>query len=101
MRSEAFVDDFSLRDVKGVRHDPRENEADEWAENGLIPEDVWRTSRVKDDPSSLAVMALAQRLGIHPAIVAGRIRHETKNFRLLSHFVGSGSVRRHLLRREK
>jgi HTH-type transcriptional regulator/antitoxin HigA len=100
MRSEAFVDDLSLRDVKGLRRDPRENEADEWAENGLIPEDVWRTSRVKDDPSPLAVMALAQRLGIHPAIVAGRIRHETQNFRLLSHFVGTGVVRRQLFERE-
>ncbi len=100
MRSEAFVDDLTLRDVKGVRRDARENEADEWAENGLIPEDVWRTSRVKDGPSPLAVVALAQRLGIHPAIVAGRIRHETQNFRLLSHFVGTGVVRRQLFERE-
>ena len=42
-------------------------------------------------------MELAQRLEIHPAIVAGRMRHETKNFRLLSQFVGSGELRRQLL----
>jgi HTH-type transcriptional regulator/antitoxin HigA len=86
MRSEAFVDDLSLRGVKGVHRDAREYEADEWAENGLIPADVWNTSRVKSDPSPLAVVELAQRLGIHPAIVAGRVRHETRNYRLLSHF---------------
>ena len=94
-RDEAFIDDLSLRDVEGVPRDPKEDEADEWAEKALIPEAVWQTSRVKDHPSPLVVMELAQRLGIHPAIVAGRVRHETRNFRLLSHFVGTGEVRRH------
>lgn len=94
-RDEAFIDDLSLRDVEGVRRDPKEDEADEWAEQALIPEDVWQTSRVRDHPSPLAVVELAQRLSIHPAIVAGRVRHETRNFRLLSHFVGTGEVRRH------
>jgi HTH-type transcriptional regulator/antitoxin HigA len=97
MRSEAFVDDLTLRNVKGMRRDAREDEADEWAENGLIPEDVWNTSRVKDRPSPLAVIELSQRLSVHPAIVAGRIRHETGNYRLLSHYVGSGTVRKQLL----
>ncbi len=100
MRSEAFVDDLSLRDVKGVRGDPNEDEADEWAEEGLIPRDVWNTSRARLDPSPLTVVAFAQSLGIHPAIVAGRIRHETQNFRLLSHFVGTGAVRQQLFERE-
>lgn len=101
MGNEAFVDDLTLRDVQGTRHDSREAEADEWAENALIPEDVWNTSKVKDNPTPLAVVELAQRLGIHPAIVAGRIRHETRNFRLLSHFVGSGTVRQQLLEGEE
>jgi hypothetical protein len=96
-KHEAFIDDLSLRDVEGVRRDPKEDEADEWTENGLIPATVWQTSRVKDNPSPLVVMELAQRLEIHPAIVAGRVRHETRNFRLLSHFVGTGEVRRQLL----
>lgn len=95
--AEAFVDDLSLRNVEDAYRDPREEEADSWAENGLIPSDIWSTSRVKDDPSPLAVVELAQRLGIHPAIIAGRIRHETGNYRLLSHFVGTGAVRKQLL----
>lgn len=100
-RDEAFIDDLSLRDVEGVRRDPQEDEADEWAEQALIPQAVWQTSRVQDHPSSLAVMELAQRLGIHPAIVAGRVRHETQNFRLLSHFVGTGEVRRHFTKGQR
>jgi HTH-type transcriptional regulator / antitoxin HigA len=96
-RRDGFIDDLSLRDVKGSERDPKEDEADEWAENALIPSDVWSTTNVKDNPSTLAVIELAQRLGIHPAIVAGRIRHETGNYRLLSHFVGTGAVRKQLL----
>jgi HTH-type transcriptional regulator/antitoxin HigA len=96
-RDEAFVDDLSLRGVEGVKRDPKEDEADEWAENGLIPSDAWRISEARENPSPLTVMELAQRLQIHPAIVAGRVRYETKNFRLLSQFVGAGEVRRQLL----
>ena len=97
-RNEAFIDDLTLRDVEGVRRDPKEDEADEWANEGLIPAEVWSISRVRDNPSPLAVMELAQRLEIHPAIVAGRVRHESRNYRLLSHFVGTGEVRRLLFR---
>ena len=30
---------------------------------------------------------------IHPAIIAGRVRREQQNYRLLSQFVGTGQVR--------
>jgi HTH-type transcriptional regulator / antitoxin HigA len=99
-RAEAFVDDLSLREVKGVKRDQKEDDADEWAEEGLIPREAWEASRVRFDPSPLGVVALAQSLGIHPAIVAGRVRHETKNFRLLSHFVGTGALRQQLFERK-
>ena len=42
-----------------------------------------------------AEVNLARVLQVHPAIVAGKIRHEEKDYRLLSHFVGTGEVRRH------
>jgi hypothetical protein len=89
--TDPFVDDLSLREVKGVHRDVKEIEADEWAENGLIPADDWNTSKVKDDPSPLAVVELAQRLSIHPAIIAGRIQHETRNYRFSSALEPSGS----------
>jgi HTH-type transcriptional regulator / antitoxin HigA len=98
---EVFIDDLSLRDVEGVQRDPKEDEADKWAENGLIPDAIWQISGVKDNPSPLAVTELAHRLQIHPAVVAGRVRHESRNFRLLSHFVGTGEVRRHLFTEER
>ena len=42
----------------------------------------------------MAVMQLAEALQVHPAIVAGRVRHERHNYRLLSQFVGTGEIRR-------
>ena len=93
-RGEAFVDDFTLRRLEGRREDAREMQADEWAEEALIPRSVWEASAVRELPSSMAVLNLANALHVHPAIVAGRVRYERKNYRLLSQFVGTGEVRR-------
>jgi HTH-type transcriptional regulator/antitoxin HigA len=95
--ADPFIDDLSLREVRGANRGIREVEADQWAENALIPEDIWNASRVKRAPTPLAVMELAQSLSIHPAIIAGRVRHETGNYRLLSQFVGTGFVRKQLM----
>lgn len=81
-------DDFDLKDG-----DETEKQADDMAQEALIPSDVWASSGVLDIPTPSMVMELAQRLRIHPAIVAGRVRRETGNYRLLSQFVGSGEVR--------
>jgi HTH-type transcriptional regulator/antitoxin HigA len=91
---DAFLDDLTLRNVEGAREDPKEAQADEWAEEALIPRAVWETSAARHQPTPMAVMNLAKALQVHPAIVAGRIRYEQKNFRLLSQFVGTGEVRR-------
>ena len=83
-----FIDDLNLDS-----EDDDELDADQWAREALIPESIWEFSEVSQNPSPMAVMELAQECGIHPAIVAGRARHERGNFRLLSQFVGSGKVR--------
>jgi len=95
-----FVDDLSLRDVGGASDDPRETQADEWAEEALVPRAIWESSAVREDPTAMSVISLANALKVHPAIVAGRIRHERRNYRLLSQFVGTGAVRHHFWGRE-
>lgn len=90
----AFFDDLTLRTVEGGRENPREAQADEWAEEALIPWAVWEASAVRDRPTSMAVMNLANVLQVHPAIIAGKVRYERQNHRLLSQFVGTGEVRR-------
>jgi len=93
----AFLDDLSLRHVQGGKGGQKEAQADDWAEEALIPRQLWETSAVRENPSPMSVVQFANALHIHPAIVAGRIRFEQQNFRMLSHFVGSGEVRRHFL----
>jgi HTH-type transcriptional regulator/antitoxin HigA len=87
-----FVDDLDLR---AKDDDPREREADEWANEALIPKKEWDEHPAQDAPYPSNVLSLAQRVGVHPAVVAGRIRWRDRNFRILSQFVGSGEVRKH------
>jgi HTH-type transcriptional regulator / antitoxin HigA len=95
---EAFFDDLSLGDVEGIETDDKEAEADRWAQEALIPAEVWAASSVKEQATPAAVVGLAHELGIHPAIVAGRVRKELYNYRLLTHYVGNGGVRKFLTR---
>jgi len=89
-----FVDDLTLRETEGDRRSPKEAQADQWAEEALVPNALWETSEARRNPTPMAVVSLSRALQVHPAIVAGKIRHEQKNYRLLSHFVGTGDVRR-------
>lgn len=91
-----FIDDLSLGDVETVASDDKESEADQWAQEALISADVWNQSSICSNPTPLRVDELAHELGIHPAIIAGRIRKELHDYRLLTHYVGNGEVRKHL-----
>jgi HTH-type transcriptional regulator / antitoxin HigA len=90
----SFVDDLTLRDIEGARRDPKEAQADEWAEEALVPHEIWETSEARQNPTPMSVVNLSKALQVHPAIVAGKVRYEQRNYRLLSHFVGTGEVRR-------
>ena len=84
-----FVDDL---DVGAVR-DQKEREADDLAGEALIPEAMWRKSPARGLRSADAAYHLAKQLGIHPAIVAGKMRHHWKAFRMLNNLVGHREVR--------
>lgn len=72
-----------------------EIEANKIARDALIPRAAWRRSEVAIAPTRQRVISLARELLVHPAIVAGRVRRETGNYRLFSDLVGSDEVRRH------
>lgn len=93
---ETFVDDFSLRDMPARHEDPREIEADEWSEEALIPHDLWRSADLKSYVSYSAIISFSQRIGVHPAVVAGRVRHETRNFRSFAPLLGAGEISKQL-----
>ena len=86
--NELFIDDLSL-----TGGDPLEEQADSMARNALIPSRFWESNPVRERATVLAVYDLAQEVGVHPAVIAGRVRHERGNYRLLSQLVGSGKVR--------
>lgn len=83
-------DDLDVEDTTNAQ----ECEADHLAGEALIPDAEWSKSPASSLRNPDAVQHLANRLRIHPAIVAGRIRHQRKSYRVLNRLVGQGQVRR-------
>lgn len=81
---DVFVDD--VEDQDGT--DAKELEANRIARDSLIPAAIWRSSAAPKLRTVDAVQELATRLRINPAIVAGRIRRETGNYKILTSLVG-------------
>lgn len=90
-----IIDDLDLRGNKVETEDIIEKEADEMTRNGLIPKRVWDRKPIAGKASTKEVHALAEKLKIHPAIIAGRIRFEQNNYKLLSRHVGNKQIRKH------
>ena len=86
-----FYDDLDIGD-QGSTY---EQQADLLAGEALIPEAEWKASPASGSRSPAAAAALAEKLGIHHAIVAGRIRYMFKSYRVLNQLVGHKQVRRH------
>jgi len=84
-----IVDDMTL---KGSDSDTeKELEADVYAEEALLPKDFdlhWNNSLTKND-----ILQYAASNNVHPAIVAGRVQHLLRNYRLFSNLVGRGEVK--------
>lgn len=91
---DVFVD--SLEDAASDEQEA-EAEANAFAKDGLIPRDLWLRSEVHRLGSARSVLNLAKQLGVHPAIVAGRIRHERRDYRIFTDLVGVGDVRHVIL----
>jgi HTH-type transcriptional regulator/antitoxin HigA len=90
-----IIDDLDLRGKKVEKEDIIEKEADEMTRNGLIPKRIWDKNPISGKASTAEIYALAEKLKIHPAIIAGRIRFEQNNYRLLSMHVGNKQIRKH------
>lgn len=78
---------------KGSDTEKIEEEANDLAAEILLPRAIWRRSEAFRNPSTKAIQSLATELKINPAIVAGRVRHERKNYSLFSGLVGYRQVR--------
>jgi HTH-type transcriptional regulator/antitoxin HigA len=87
-----IIDEFEQHQLSIRGQDKKEKEADKIAQNALIPKKNWEKVNLEAKDLSKQVICLADELKIHPAIVAGRIRYELNNYRILSQFVGSKKV---------
>lgn len=85
---ESIFDDL---DVEAV---DIEKEADECAGEALIPKDKWEMALARYVRSEDSIRDFANELGIHPAIVAGKIRREANDYIILKNMVGQGEVRK-------
>ncbi len=74
-----FIDDLDVEE----HLDKIELEADKVANEAIIPHHEWMKSKNKIK-STDDIISFAKKLGINAGIVAGKIRHERKNYRIFS-----------------
>lgn len=83
-----FFDDLDVPDSN-----EKEKEADELAAEALIPSSTWQESKIASSDDWREVVAFAQSIRRHRAVVAGRIQRETKNYKRFSTLIGRHKVR--------
>jgi HTH-type transcriptional regulator/antitoxin HigA len=71
----------------------QEAEADTLAAESLVPASAWEASPAHLVPSEITFELLAQNLGIHPSIIAGKYRHQSKAWKLFSDIVVENKVK--------
>lgn len=93
-REVAFFDDTEKGVYKG--RDPEEREANELASNLLIPTEIWKAwkKEKRGHISKEAIKEFSRQQGISLAIVAGRLRWETGEYKNFSQFLGNKTARK-------
>jgi len=86
--------DSVFDDLDGESKDKNEQEADILAEETMIPSARWIMALPRYVRTVETATNFAADLGITPAIVAGRIRYEAKNYTILNELIGQGLVRK-------
>jgi len=78
----------------GSEEDGLEKEADLFALDSLVSPGDWDMCLSRFSTTTESVHMDAQNFGVHPSIIAGRIRKEQNNYRLLNDVLGHGEVRK-------
>ena len=90
--SSPIIDDLDSDSAENIT----ELEADKLALNSLIPKNLWRTCPAKYSLTPENVIKFSEEIGVHPAIVAGRLRKELNRWDLFSDLVNEHDVREFL-----
>jgi HTH-type transcriptional regulator/antitoxin HigA len=91
-KTDIIVDEGKTQRSRPIKKDSKEKEADKKAQNTLIPEKYWNNVDLNAKDLAKEVILLAEKLKIHPAIIAGRIQFEKNNYRIMRQFMGRGEV---------
>ncbi len=81
-----------LEDLDSEAQSLIELEADKLALNSFVPRNIWRNCPPKYSFSEESVIDFANEMGIHPTIVAGRLRKELNRYDLLSKLINRINV---------
>ncbi len=85
---DVIVDDFDEADSSLI-----EKQANKLALESFVPRSAWRNCEPKFSREPGDVITFAKKMGIHPAIVAGRLHHELGRYDLFSDIVNETDVR--------
>lgn len=86
------ITDESVED--GHDDDSKETEANRLARETFIPRSLWKRNEAFLRPSFETIHALADKLKISPAIIAGRLRREKTGYGAFGKLVGYNQVRK-------
>lgn len=81
-----------LDDMEVISTDAYEKEANRIARDSLIPRSRWARTAAYREPTKANIIETAAKLGVAPAIVAGRVRFDRKDFTKFSNILGSGEI---------
>lgn len=86
-----ILDDLDLKGGDAI-----EDEADRFAQESLIPLNIWE-KYVSADIDTSGIIKLAQHAEVSPAVVAGRWQRENQDYRRFSKLLGRGEVKASLI----
>jgi HTH-type transcriptional regulator/antitoxin HigA len=87
--TQVILDDLEIGSAESI-----EKEADDTARVALIPDEAWEQFNSGEYASTTQLLAFADRVQVHPAVVAGRWQKQNRDFRKFSKLLGHGTVRR-------
>lgn len=86
---------FFYDDLDNLDSNDKEIAADMLAKEALVPESKWENSPARLIPSPIAAESLAKELGVHTAIVAGKMRREGQRYIYLNSIINQAKVRKY------
>lgn len=89
-----------LEDLDSAPEGLTEEQADRLAGDSLISRSDWRSANIKYSPTEENLIAFARRVGVHPAIVAGRLQRESARKNMFATILNEVNVRRMLFGHE-